>query len=133
MNNKELPFSKRQILVSEYRLLKFVEHAARKFAPNVKLKELRDEELKKEYIDLVLDMYKGNSLKDEEYLSSKEVAKQRELFKLLKDKGLLAEVVVEIEIALGKSTIKGEEKERYIEFLQYCMNNPKELREYKIS
>ena len=135
-NSTDLEFMKRQILVLEYRLLKVLERSAHRYTPDVS-KEVSEivskDEVKNEYIRLVMEVSEKNFLSTESYFESKELGVQAALHRLLRDNGSIAEAVAEINWL--KSHGQKPTHEDIIEdinYLKYCLDNPKEMNKYKV-
>lgn len=136
MENNKKDFLKKQILISEYRILKFIEHCGRSIA-NKLLKEIKDkyksdEELKRKYISLVLEAEEKDLYSSEEYFESNELGTQSALFTLLKEKGLIAETVAEINLLNSEEGINQEQLIKDTEYLSYCIQHPEEMNKYKM-
>ena len=132
MKTTNLSLEEKTLLIMEYRLLKFLEKASHRSHEKVSLQEnLTENELKERFCYLFLESVKNNSPNTEEYYQSREIVEQGILFNLLREKGLLAEAIVDIEKAQSKRGIGVGEAEEYIDFLNYCIKNPQELNKYK--
>ena len=133
INENKIPFERRLLLATQYRLLKLLEHCSRRVNFSyVNPTTLRDEEIKEEFKRLVLKTKEDNLFEDESYYDSNEIVIQGVLFNTLKDKGLIAEAIAEIESSLSKRDISEEEVKEWSDFLNYCVSNPKEMNKYKV-
>ena len=136
-NSIDLKFMKRRILVFEYRLLKVLEKSAHRFTPDVSKEVnriIKKDRVKNEYIKLVMEASEKNYLSTEEYFESRKLGVQAALHRILKDKGLIAEAVSEINWLKSHKGIKPtkEDLAEDIEYLKYCLDNPKEMNKYKV-
>lgn len=133
INESKVIFNRRLLLITQYRLLKFLERCSHKTPLNYVIPAyLKDEDIKAEFKRLVLKAKEDNLFEDENYYDSKEIVIQGVLFNALKKKKLLAETIAEIESSLSKRNISKSEINEWSNFLNYCIDNPKEINKYKV-
>ena len=133
INENKIIFDRRLLLVTQYRLLKFLERCSHRSIFSYTIPAyLKDKDIKTEFKRLVLKAKEDNLFEDESYYDSKEIVVQGALFNVLKSKKLLAETIAEIEGSLSKRNISKNEINEWSTFLNYCIDNPKEINKYKV-
>ena len=132
MEATNLPLEERILLVTDYRLLKFLERASHRCAlKEPSFEDLTDNELMEKFSNLFIEAAKNNSFETEEYFHSNEIVEQGALFKALESKDLLAEAIVHMERIQSSRELNEADIEERVNFLDYCIKNPQELNKYK--